>query len=112
MKKLACAVALFVAVSLGFMSEAHSRPVAFKAISQTTAIVLTDEFHDECPISTNAAVIYDTEDGVFRGALGCWIYDEDTDQIGIWWRFADGDERTQTLDADVFTRVNKPEPVI
>ena len=116
MKNIVCAVAVFVALSLGFMSEAHSRPVAYKMLEQSdtpAAIVLTDEFHEACPVQSNAAVIYYAGTGVYKYALGCWVYDEGTDSIGIWWRFADGDERTQTLSADEFTKVARPsEPVI
>lgn len=105
---------LALALSLCFASEANSRPVAMTpSTGGQHIIVLTDEFHDACPMSANAAVLYSVEASAFvKGVLGCWVYDENNDKIQIFWQ-NNFDEETfvSEHEASAFIKLQKNDPV-
>ena len=106
--RLVWSVALACALSLCFASEANSRPVAMTpSTGGQHIIVLTDEFHDACPVSSNAAVVYSIADEKFEtDVLGCWVYDKNNDKIHIFWMSAETEETyTSEHDADVFIKL-------
>lgn len=97
-----------LALSLCFAFEAHSRPVALLPVTSDEMIVLTDEFHDKCPVESNAAGVMNSKGQVASNVIGCWIYSSDDDTIKIVF-FVEGKEPFgSSIPAEKFIKLNKP----